>query len=607
MYAGFYLFLYKWIVQKISLTSSGNGQEEINALLESTYESICLPGGEYQRFSDEAKMALGFAIIKHTGKYVYNKAGKKVKQLLWRQGILEGRRRGWNAIRNPFRSVKNAIVSLKNAREVLRWIRWIKYLKPVFKLLNKLRLKLRTLHVTYHQRRQRKIMERARQRQWRILKKKERQVKASKIIQSTYRSYRQRQDCFQMVVLRQTINDMAARKIQFALRDMLENCRIKKLERERELELLEGKKSLSLRPGTKMKRLSSSDRERLQELRQENARHYKPASIDRRLLMRPDTKFQLIWQSLFVCCVLVELLLHGLNMRLSSKGDHTIKTKLQELIIPIPVTQHKQCPCLTHVRHDLSKWDRHVSKEKKCRGEPWYCHPLYYHSQIAYIGTMMFIMEQIRGLLALVTLLDVPMFFYTGNYEPDTSVLIPKPFFERWIFPGLFLQLLINPQMETISKLVFRGIQTILDIGPVRVLSWGISLFYPLLWVVFDFMENKVWISLVALLNRPTTPPAHQEGSKSGHNEDSVFLPRRRRSSIDPRLPCIFYPMGSSTVPDAIKVSLYRESLVSARLSEGITAQQSTELRMKRTSINPNGRNVGLSSRTKSLPKLRIE
>ncbi|CAB9515970.1 expressed unknown protein [Seminavis robusta] len=576
---GFYLLIYKYIVVKATsiyaAADDNDGPGEIAALLESTYESVNLPG-EYRTFSNETKLALGFAIAKHSGKAVYKVTESKMKAVMWRQGLLEGRRLGWNAIRHPLRSLRNTFWSLRHGREFMRWVRWVKSLAPLVRRFAKLRSSLRALFVTYRQRHHRKIARIKRKRTWRRLNEQQRRSKACKIIQSTYRSYKQRQACMQIVLSRQVVNDLAARKIQLALRLMMENAKAKQAESKFELERLESRESLSLRNATIPSMMHRSERERLNELREQQASE-KPTSIDKRLLMRPDSKFQLFWKILFIICVVIELVCLGLNFRLK-RGDQTLKAKLQEMLIPVPVTQLKECSCLAQCRRDFATWETQVANKRKCRGEPWYCNPMYYNAQIAYTGSIRFVLEQVLWLLALVNLLDVPVSFYTGIYCSDTGILVPKPFLGRWVF--LFIQLLTNPRMGKISNRVFRLLQSSFEIGPIRVLRWGKCLFYPSLLFTFDWTESHVWLPLVAFANGPAT----RLSMPLGERVEKASQRQRRRSSVDPTLPpSIFDPELSKILPEPTTRRLRRGSSLSSRMSIRVSVQQSTELLIRKS------------------------
>jgi hypothetical protein len=68
--------------------------------------------------------------------------------------------------------------------------------------------------------------------------------------------------------------------------------------------------------------------------------------------------------------------------------------------------------------------------------------------------------------------LDVFITFFTGEFRPESGVLMPKPFIQRWVLPGLGLQLLVNPYMNAVSEWTFEVGFHLLDYGPIRVWRW---------------------------------------------------------------------------------------------------------------------------------------
>jgi len=76
----------------------------------------------------------------------------------------------------------------------------------------------------------------------------------------------------------------------------------------------------------------------------------------------------------------------------------------------------------------------------------------------------------------MITFLDVPVTFFTGEINEKNGLLIPKPFFSRWILPGLLLQLLVNPKMKEVSSITVYFIKLTHQFGPDKVLRWNIIL-----------------------------------------------------------------------------------------------------------------------------------
>ena len=94
--------------------------------------------------------------------------------------------------------------------------------------------------------------------------------------------------------------------------------------------------------------------------------------------------------------------------------------------------------------------------------------------------------------------------FFTGELDPEDGRVVPKPFLERWVFPGIALQLLVNPQMVTVGKYVSYGMTYAHHVGPVRVYRWAAAFFYPVFSVLFDMFLQHIWRPVVKESNQYT-------------------------------------------------------------------------------------------------------
>ena len=55
-------------------------------------------------------------------------------------------------------------------------------------------------------------------------------------------------------------------------------------------------------------------------------------------------------------------------------------------------------------------------------------------------------------------------------------MLIPKPFFQRWIVPGLLLQVLVNPVMANVFSAIRGALKVVYDADPGRVIRWAAAI-----------------------------------------------------------------------------------------------------------------------------------
>ena len=97
---------------------------------------------------------------------------------------------------------------------------------------------------------------------------------------------------------------------------------------------------------------------------------------------------------------------------------------------------------------------------------------------------------------------------------------------------GLLLQLLVNPQLESASKLTYKFLKSAFNIGPIRVWRWCRALFYPLAVGAFVIVETNIWMPLVSFTNRaPQEARSHARAlgrtSSTNPRRSSIFCPKR--------------------------------------------------------------------------------
>jgi len=98
--------------------------------------------------------------------------------------------------------------------------------------------------------------------------------------------------------------------------------------------------------------------------------------------------------------------------------------------------------------------------------------------------------------------MDVFVTFFTGVINPANGNLDPKPFFPRWILPGIVLQILVNPKMADVSILVKKIIKGVHHVGPARAARWSIAFILPILRDFVAWFEWNVWMKLVVKENQ---------------------------------------------------------------------------------------------------------
>mmetsp|Transcript_13535 Transcript_13535/g.38081 ORF Transcript_13535/g.38081 Transcript_13535/m.38081 type:complete len:868 (-) Transcript_13535:508-3111(-) len=566
---GFYVILFhltrglmngKWLYRELLIERPAN---------EMTYLTIKDPN-EYVTIDvskTHAKMSTMFAIFLYL-KYNFLLATKAARARLGAYYIPQLRRKlVVKACRNP----RNFIRQLNM---VLQYVRWIKYTIPLLLKLNKLRgnavttLKNRRLFAkAKNEARVKKLLEKS------ISKKKtqaEIERDAAILTQRVWRAYQNRLHNQMLASFSKSKRLKAAMTIQLTFRRMSIKARISMAEKRRELNRLERLKR------EKSKQLNDDERRRLYELQDEFLAEAKK-TINKRLLMRPNTWFAFSWNALFVYCILLEISHNALKPWLAiPKAQQTDLRKMKsmrsfvaESLIPTPVEETSTCKeflqkksplhrlffrkdhverptrrevmsafideiidsdyDLEEIRNDtnhtairkvpwrcsepiltwrenwrnvvrlvfcpkpLSEWPSCQQPEKtlidliispfhkrKEKPLPWYCAKSFISIHNFYRWTWNFIIDQIQIVISIICFLDVFVKFFTGEIDPVTGELRPKPFVRRWLFPGLLLQLLVNPAIGAFSTAFFRFADWVMVIGPVRVLRWCIAVVVPI-------------------------------------------------------------------------------------------------------------------------------
>lgn len=219
---------------------------------------------------------------------------------------------------------------------------------------------------------------------------------------------------------------LAEKKVDRAIRRIQ---RIFKVRRER-TRLAKAKRRLS---GIAMTNqlLYNQDRELADTLRREIRERSRK---NLRLLLRPNTTFSIAWKRTTITCVVIEVSYLFLSPLLSPKSR---KLALDEVVTLLLTPAAERFAPLSRL-------------------------------QVSTVVVEL-ISHRIANLVSMVSFLDVFITFFTGELDERTGLLVPKPFFNRWIFPGVVLQLIVNPTMKDMSAMVRKIITFCHAVGPMRV------------------------------------------------------------------------------------------------------------------------------------------
>lgn len=411
-------------------------------------------------------------------------------------------------------------------RVSLRTIRWAKYLAPLVGSFNKLLGNTKDLLKKHRQRLLANMASRKRKQQWHELSPLQKRMAAAIRIQKSFRGMQCRKAVRALNILEGSKKTMIAIKMQQAFRASLARARTRIAQKKQELKRLQ-------RQSFHNPSMSEDERRRMYQLQDELGSMAKEL-VNKKLLLRPNTSFAVTWKFLFVLCVIFEISQKGLKHKLHKYKDTETGEPLdlgrihEKYFVPAPVSEWEAC----------SQW---LAEKEEARGffhltfgkkhpdvgpRPWFCQEPVITAHSICIFIVHFILIKFIGFICF---LDVFVTFFTGELHPDTGLLVPKAFVKRWLLPGLVLQLLVNPQMETTSKLVARLLQGIVNVGPVRAWRWTAALWYPLLRIIARAVEVNIWRPLVQQQNEDLQKRKEKQAAAQASVEPQGF---KRHSDV---------------------------------------------------------------------------
>jgi len=417
------------------------------------------------------------------------------------------------------RAIRNPRKFRRDMKKLLTVLRWVKYLAPLIGTANKLLGNTIDMVKKMKQKLEAEKARRVRNKIWKKMSKEEREINAAKIIQATFRSKRCRKTVTLMRIFISNKQESAVLKLQKRLRERAQEASARLKQKKDELTKL---RKREMQRETKGKNgagveMSDDDKKRMYDL---HATLKKEALSEKakKMLLRPNTKFAVTWKILFVFCVAVEITQLALKPKLERMKDKTTKTPLDlgkilnQKLVPTPISAWEECAQLYMEENDDDDDNSNLKlRLKQIFGNPdklddtfdshedypWYCQKIIVTAQSIYIEALQFVLFNFFLFIGIICFLDVFVTFFTGEISAANGNLVAKPFFPRWILPGIVLQILVNPKMADVSILVKKVIKGVHHVGPARAARWIIAFIAPVLQGVTTWFEWNVWMKLV--------------------------------------------------------------------------------------------------------------
>lgn len=200
------------------------------------------------------------------------------------------------------------------------------------------------------------------------------------------------------------------------------------------------------------------------------------------LLIAPNTRFSVGWKIIAISCVLFDVLHIAVSPYLSGKTE---KMPLEKLFGTLFLPEEDVCQASSR------ESSRNVFTLLNKMNEKRYTLSSDCFTTLMQRRTLIAIISKgLSLLLYTVSFLDVFVTFLTGEYENKRGIVLrPKPFFSRWILPGLGLQLIVNPSMHHICSFIKKSISLCIEIGPSKMFHI-IFLIWPAITTIFHFSAD---------------------------------------------------------------------------------------------------------------------
>ena len=393
--------------------------------------------------------------------------------------------------------IRHPLEFRKKLRKGLQWIRWIRYLIPLIGGVNKLRGNILDLLKKRRQRREKDVLQRCFLelqdcKRLRDLSYSQQQDHAPLIIQTAWRTRQRRKQIRALKLLKQDPEIIATIKLQKHFRSWLERSRARLKRKRAELAFLQKMEKNGI--GGRGPHISAIQRRRMYRLQEELATTAKKRRR-RQMLLYPNTRWAVIWKYIFVACLIVEL------------GQKMMKPKLTHFAEEVAAAERRKIRVedmdwATYLGakilpKQIAEWDECGKALQAGEIMPWYCQRPWADIHVAYIKTLEVAIVESLAFISFVMFCDVFVSFFTGELDV-TGELVPKPWFKRWILPGVAIQLLLNPRMIEISAATRALIRhTYHDVGPITAYRWLSALFLPAFVFMSDRLNRHVWCRFV--------------------------------------------------------------------------------------------------------------
>jgi hypothetical protein len=197
-------------------------------------------------------------------------------------------------------------------------------------------------------------------------------------------------------------------------------------------------------------------------------------------LISPRSRFSVVWRIMVTNCLLLELFRLSVSWHLSE----TFKISLTQIISRLLVDCKEDNAEEFISKHFAFITDRvHDIHRRLFEAIPLFLPPpddlirMICVPSTASSKLLLQLGAMLEDFVDIVSFVDIFIWFFTGDLDVHTGVIIPKPFFTRCILPGTLVQVLDHPTLpETLPTLISQAMNAARVVGWSRAIRWILAI-----------------------------------------------------------------------------------------------------------------------------------
>jgi len=205
--------------------------------------------------------------------------------------------------------------------------------------------------------------------------------------------------------------------------------------------------------------------------------HLQSLLSSRDYLISPRSRFSVVWRITVTNCLLLELTRLAVSWHLTQTFYLSISQVLGRLFVDCGNTKEDTRRKFKFVTDIFEEW--HVGLSKAIPLVPYpkdslwiLCTPTSNFSKfLLLLGSTM------QVFIDVVSFLDIFFWFFTGDLDAATGIVVPKPFFGRCILPGTLVQVIDHPTLpDFLPSLLGKFASLASELGWSRLMLWVCAL-----------------------------------------------------------------------------------------------------------------------------------